>query len=516
MLIDFTVENFRSFAEAQTFSMIASKDSSHEQNVVQQGPFRLLKLAALFGANASGKSNLIKAFAFMNGFVQESATKMNLGDRIWGIEPFRLDREWPAKPSTFAVRLLLNGTEYQYGFSATQERIHKEWLHLKREGGRVTPALLRQYDDAAGTTNWHMRGELKEQASAAEKATRDNGLFLSQAAQMNVELVKELFLWFRGHFWCLDLSTPPTQFVQLTARRVSENQSFHARVERLVHDADLGIGKLEANKHATFAGAPKEPRELLPRAEHYEVRTLHSVHGLEEPVEFSLERDESLGTQRFFAIAGIIVLALDKGGLLVVDELDCSTHPLLTQKVVELFQSNDANENGAQLLFATHDSSLISPSLLRRDQIWFSDKNDKAATQLFSLSDIEAKPRKHEAFAKNYLAGRYGAVPSFGPSLENYEWATNETYELLTLLPGSGEALMDISAVPEHLRDELERCVYHKFAETSNPLVDDAERRARHPPSGAKATPPSYCNLEKIGTSVRRTKDGDAYLLEES
>jgi len=424
MLIDFSVENYRSFADAQTFSMIASKDSSHEQNVAEQGAFRLLKVAALFGANASGKSNLIKSIRFMERFIGESATKMNLGDPISGIDPFRLDHQWRTKPSSFAIRLLINGTEYQYGFSATRERVHKEWLNLKREGGRVTQALLREYDPAAATTEWQMRGELKEQAQTAVKATRDNGLFLSQAAQMNVEFVKELFLWFRGRLWYFDLSTPPEDLVEETVKRVSKDQNFRARVERLTHDADLGISQLAVKKEpVVFEDAPKELRELLSRfpVERYEVRTLHNVYDSGESVEFSLEGHESLGTQRFFAIVGRMLKALDDGDLLVVDELDCSMHPLLTQKLVELFQSNEANAKGAQLLFATHDSTLMSPSLLRRDQIWFSEKNDKAATQLFSLCDIERTPRKREAFEKNYLAGRYGGVPSFGPALEDYE-----------------------------------------------------------------------------------------------
>jgi AAA15 family ATPase/GTPase len=271
-----------------------------------------------------------------------------------------------------------------------------------------------------------MRGDLKEQASAAQKATRDNGLFLSQAAQMNVEFVKELFLWFRRHLASIDPSIPQIALVQLTAKRVSEDQSFRARVERLVRDADVGISSVAAKKETVpFDEIPEAFRQLMPNSidgvERYEVRTRHSVRGSEEPVEFSLEWDESSGTQRLFGIVGPMLGTLDKGTLLVVDELDSSMHPLLTRKLIELFQSNEANANGAQLLFATHDSSLMSPSLLRRDQIWLTEKSDKEATQLFSLCDVEGKPRKREAFEKNYLAGRYGAVPSFGPALEDYE-----------------------------------------------------------------------------------------------
>ena len=197
-----------------------------------------------------------------------------------------------------------------------------------------------------------------------------------------------------------------------------------ARAERLIRDADLGISELKAMEEPVSfdEAAPKEIREwLLTLLNAYEVRTLHRLHDSEERVEFSLEQNESLGTQRFFALVGPVLDALDRGNVLVVDELDCSMHPLLTRKLVELFQSQEANPHGAQLVFATHDSSLMSPSLLRRDQVWFSGKNGKAATELFALCDIEPAPRKHEAFEKNYLAGRYGAVPSFGPVLEDYE-----------------------------------------------------------------------------------------------
>ena len=140
-------------------------------------------------------------------------------------------------------------------------------------------------------------------------------------------------------------------------------------------------------------------------------------------MQFSLEEDESNGTQRFFALIGPVLNVLDHGGLLVVDELECSMHPLLTRKVVELFHNPEANPKGAQLIFATHDSTLMSPALLRRDQIWLMEKNFKSATEMFSLCEIERekRPRKEESFGKNYLAGRYGGVPIFGPALEDAE-----------------------------------------------------------------------------------------------
>ena len=136
---------------------------------------------------------------------------------------------------------------------------------------------------------------------------------------------------------------------------------------------------------------------------------------------FTLTEDESRGTQRFFALAGPILDALDRGQLVVLDEFECSMHPLLSRKIVEFFQSPSANPKGAQLVFATHNSSLMSQTLMRRDQIWFTEKNEMGATQLFSLYDFENRPRADSAFEKNYFAGRFGAVPRFGRSLEDLE-----------------------------------------------------------------------------------------------
>jgi hypothetical protein len=146
MLIDFTVENYRSFAEAQTLSLIANNDMSHPENIFSNEQYRLLKSAAIYGPNASGKSNLLKALKFMNKFIGTSATKLNLGDPIPGLDSFRLDKTYRSKPSSFEIHLLINNKHYEYGFSATAERIHNEWLNVKKTGGKgskISKPLLR-------------------------------------------------------------------------------------------------------------------------------------------------------------------------------------------------------------------------------------------------------------------------------------------------------------------------------------------------------------------------------------
>ncbi len=443
MLISFTVGNFRSFAEPQTLSMVAAKDDAHPEHVVDCGTFGLLRAAALYGANASGKSNLVKAFRVVKSLVTNSATLMTLGDVIPAADPFRLDKLSVTKPSSFEVRLLLGGTEYQYGFSvtsdrsqygtpATMDRVHDEWLFVKRAGTKLSRPLMRHFNSETGKTEWTLRGELRGAKDITDK-TRDNGLFLSRAAEMNVEFVKELFLWFQSGILQFDLADPLGPPMFETARRVGEDPEFRIRVEGLVHDADLGIEGLSVERTAerlesrdAEEAANDVARYLLfssLRRISFDVQTHHRLTDSEERVRFSLQDDESNGTQRFFALIGPVLDALDVGNLLVVDELECSMHPLLTRKVVELFQNPEANPKGAQLVFATHDSTLMSPALLRRDQIWLMEKNSKSATEMFSLCEIERekRPRKEEAFGKNYLAGRYGGVPSFGPALEDAE-----------------------------------------------------------------------------------------------
>jgi hypothetical protein len=284
---------------------------------------------------------------------------------------------------------------------------------------------------------WELKGELQGTDGVKEK-TRENGLFLSRAAEMNVEPVKELFLWFRKRLWPLNLSQPPDVLMQRTASRVAEKAVFRAQVERLVRDADFGIEGLYATRgRPLLEDAPKEIREVFVQLqeafrhsqpdtadelfERYAVRTRHRLRDSDDTVEFDLATDESNGTQRFIALVSPILGALENGNTIVVDELDCSMHPLLTYKLLELFQSEEANPRGAQLVFSTHDSNLMKHALFRRDQIYLTEKKPTAETVLFSLADFTPAPRKDEAFEKNYLSGRYGAVPNFGPSFEDWE-----------------------------------------------------------------------------------------------
>ena len=431
MLVEFRVSNFRSFNDEQTYSFVAGRDSKHNDHLIDIGPIKLLKCASVYGANASGKSNLFKALGVMEQFVCTSATRMNQGDKIPGIVPFRLSSATTSEPSRFVITVLLGKSLYEYGFSATAEEVFDEWLTTGPVKGSKRPLFRRTCDPNSGKTTWSFGKPLTEEGPGLSERTRDNGLALSRGAEQNVKPLSRFFLWFANKMWILDLSHDPSYLVHKTAMRIKENTAFAERVNRLVRDADMSIESIKVEEGAPPSPKAREviklllPEEALRKIDEKlisppNIRTAHRIEGTDALIEFDMQHDESNGTQRFFALAGPLLDALDKGALVVVDEIDCSMHPLLTRKLIELFQSPNVNTKGAQLLFTTHDSSLMSPALFRRDQVWLTEKGQDGASSLLSLYDFR-KPRSTESFSKNYLAGRYGGVPDFGPTFEDLE-----------------------------------------------------------------------------------------------
>lgn len=441
MLIEFRIGNFRSFAEPQTFSLVASSDTRHPDNCIPFGKRHLLKSAAVFGANASGKSNLVKAIDFMRLFVLHSATRMNVGDEI-PVVPFQLNAESRRQTSFFEVQFVVEEVRYQYGFTATSKRVQDEWL-IAYPKGRPRHLLERRFDLKTEQTTWTFRGDLEKEGTLLKERTRDNGLVLSRGAELNVAPLTTVFLWFRQKMSVLYLSTSPELLIQESALRVKDDAAFRERIVKLIRHADLGINGLEVDEEKfdplriAPSGMPVWYGGGLPfltrilssertdsgiRAQlgFLNFRSLHqSPNG--ETIPFNFLEAESNGTQRFFALAGLWLDALDQGSLLVLDELDCSMHPTLTRKLIELFQTQGANPNGAQLVFSTQDSTLMDLELFRRDQIWIVEKGRAGGSRLSSLYDFEEKPRNNEAVQRRYLAGHYGGVPVFGPTFEDLE-----------------------------------------------------------------------------------------------
>jgi uncharacterized protein len=416
MLVEFTVRNFRSLRDEQTLSFVASADRSHQQThcigTGLKNPPLLTRAAVIYGANASGKSNLIFALATMRLLVLQSMV-MPEPVRVEQFTPFGMDQVSAAAPTRFEVLILLNGVRYQYGFSYDAQRIHEEWLIVYRKGKGQTwfdrrwNAQTEQHEWAPFSSHFTGAKETWKQA------TRPNALFLTTAIQLNNEQMKPLWNWFQQDVEILNWAGHGgARGIGQTLRRL-EDPAFKSRVLEVIRAADLHIADIvveqQPGHQVEFKLELGKPPEFSARDQDVPVvKYLHKVEG-QDPVAFD-GRYESLGTQRLLSYIGPILDAIEKGSLLVIDEIDSSLHPMVVRFLLRLFHDPAASTRGAQLWMTTHDSSLLDVDLLRRDQYWFVEKDARQASRLYPLTDFS--PRKGEALEKAYLRARYGGVPS--------------------------------------------------------------------------------------------------------
>lgn len=412
MLVEFRVKNFRSLRDEQVLSLVAAKDKTLETtHTIATGigaaPV-LLRSAAVYGANASGKSNLIKALQYMRGVVVESATAIQPG-QTFAVQPFRLDASSASPPSEFEVTFLLNGIRYQYGFAMTSQRIVKEYL-LVYKAFKPQRWFDRRFDAEAGVDVYDFGPGLKGAKAVWEGATRPNSLFLSMAVQLNSEALRPVFDWFLNHLVIFneDAQLNP----QISIQMLKQNDG-RKEICDFLSAADISIANIEVETrkvagqrvHFDLVAGKTEVR-----AEEVEEHQLRFHHVTEKGKAVFDLMDESNGTRNLLFLAGPVLDILNKGLTLVVDELDTSLHTLLVRELVRLFHRPDINQKGAQLIFTTHDTSLLdAPDLFRRDQIWFVEKNADQSSSLIGLSEFS--PRKNEALERGYLMGRYGGVP---------------------------------------------------------------------------------------------------------
>jgi uncharacterized protein len=413
MLIEFNVQNFRSIKEEVTLSLVASPDKSLDNNLIKTDLLRdnLLRSAVIYGANASGKSNVFLAFNFLNSFVMQSHT-FQKGTKI-NYFPFKLDKKYLSKPSKFEVVFIKNNIKYIYGVSFIGERIIDEYLYYYPEGRK---ALIFERKE---TNNYRFTIDRKEQKFISEK-TLDNVLYLSNSTQLNYDKTSEAFDWFKDNLAFIGVADHP-KLIDYTIQKLNENENMKKFILKALIEADLGINDLFASiKEISIDEIPIQIREqlkaMMPDAkgnfEKIDIRIIHKVLdeiGNENRVEFDFE-EESEGTKRLFSLIGIWIDSLNNGRVLVVDELDTKLHHLLNVFLIKLFNDPTQNKNNAQLIFTTHNTNLLDLNIFRRDQIWFTEKNPrKGTTDLYSL--IEFSPRKDKNIQKGYLAGRYGAIP---------------------------------------------------------------------------------------------------------
>jgi hypothetical protein len=423
MLIEFRVENHRSIRDEQALSMEAADaaDSADPRSRQVQGySKRLVPAVALYGANASGKSNVLSALALMRATVLAS-------HRLWPPEG-GVDRDpfaWGSKsdtPSLFEITVLVEGVRYQYGYVADDDQFLEEWLYAW-PGSRKQTWLER--DGQSFKFGEHLSGENR----AIELITRPNALFLSAAVQLKHEQLLPLYRWFlvlrevnvarrihptpisHAHVqWASDLYSLASR--GLLTLRVDEEGVLAQRPERfldLLRAADVGIVDMKIEESGDESLSPASRRRGMERR----VLLRHRSDGDDAWLPLA---EESQGTRTLFSMGSPILEVIDSGGVLLVDELESSLHPALAARVIALFNDPKTNPRNAQILFTTHDTHLLGSLLgeppLRRDQVWLTEKDTDGATCLYPLTDY--KPRPSENLERGYLQGRYGAIPFLG------------------------------------------------------------------------------------------------------
>ena len=410
MLLEFRVRNYRSIRDEQALTLIASSDTglakTHLAPTGLKAAPHALRTAVVYGPNASGKSSLLRALDYLRAVVAESATAIQPG-QTYNVQPFKLDAASAQQPTEFEITFLLSGVRHQYAFAMTPQRIVSESLLVYRSS-KPTQLFSRQHIEGDGD-EYEFSTYLTGPRKLWQESTRPNALFLSMAAQLNSEQLSPVFNWIVRNI--LFLPAGATVLPDVTTELLATEEG-RASIREFLSAADISIADVQAVSRkgmraqwvmsASGLQASQEEREfLMPVFEHSTPKG---------SAKFELH-DESEGTQRLYGLIAPVLDCLRDGRLLVVDELDSSLHTLLVRRLITMFQTPELNPNGAQLIFSTHDTSLLDHTLFRRDQIWFTEKDADQATRLYPLTDFS--PRKQEAWERGYLAGRYGAVPFF-------------------------------------------------------------------------------------------------------
>ena len=427
MLIEFSVTNFRSILARQTLSMVASPDKAHllrNVSATKDKDLQLLRSAVIYGANAAGKSNLLRALETMRQLVQNSATSVQVDQRL-SVTPFLFSKAVSGKPSEFEIIFIADdGIRYHYCCMVSAERVVKEWL-VAYPQGRAQRWFEREYSKEGAEYRWWFGPNFK--AERAERKvwqdfTRPNALFMSTAIQLNNAQLRPAFTWITQKLIVLPTGIEMNPFLSLELLRQANGQE---QMMRFMRAADIGIDRIELREEDLAPPAPGPlaqgamrihfevnlpPGATAQTPKQFQVLAWHKQADSGEEVPLDLG-DESDGTRKLFEFVGGWLRALDWGATLFVDELDRSLHPHMTRFLVGLFHGQH-NVKNAQLVFTTHDTTLLDSELMRRDQVWFVEKDAQRSSHFYPLLDYS--PRKDEALERGYLKGRYGAIPFIG------------------------------------------------------------------------------------------------------
>ena len=418
MIIYYKVANYKSIKKEVTLNFIATGLSEHnDSNIIRNDRGSFLKSIVLYGHNASGKSKILDSLVFFKWFVNNSAIEKQSNEPI-SVEPYEFNENTAKKPSFFEIAFYLGSKKYRYGFEADKNTIYKEWL-LESRVKKEFPVFLRINQDI------EIDSKRFENSGDLDKRTRKNALFLSVASQWNVQKAQKINDWFQNIYTIHGLTDDNYRDITI---KLLKDKNYTNLINQFIRKADLGITSVDLvdvpikldnliNKvpdkfKELFKETFEERSETAVLANHNKYNDENKIIG---KVPLLMNKSESEGTKKYFNMIGLLVLALKEGHFVVIDEFDGRLHTLLTKAILKLFNSSKITSN-AQLLVASHDVALLDRRLLRRDQIYFVEKNPLGESKVTSL--VEFKPRKEAPYYKNYLEGKYGAIP-FVEDLEN-------------------------------------------------------------------------------------------------
>lgn len=425
MLLQFTTSNFRAYREAQTLNLAASNyDKTLPENCISRDLLglkgqRWLKGIGIYGPNAGGKSSLILALAAFAGLVKNSAKTTDPRDAIGQIQPFALAPRKPILPTGFSAVFVSDGIRYEYRVAATSERIWHESLRAF-PSAKEQLWFCRDWQPEKERYKWSPdKPTGYRRDSKKEEFTLPNVLFLSKAISLGDTQLEPVFRWFKEKLRFVDLSARAGEInMGFSGDQFVRNSPLASQILDLLRHADLGIDSVlltQEKQNERTVAALKSIAEPLPPEIHAYMNTaflykLELTHRTSEgsPVPLPWEA-ESAGTERLFELAGPWLHFLENGYTVCMDELETSMHPLMVMALLRLLFSDSTNKKGAQIIFTTHNPLLLDSTLMRRDQIWFADKDDHGEAHLYPLTDYA--PRKGESLMRGYLSGRYGAVP---------------------------------------------------------------------------------------------------------
>lgn len=426
MLIKFEFYNYRSFRDTTVLSMEAKSNAEYRESLIIHNKIPLLPSVAILGKNGGGKSNIIRAFWLGVQFIRNAQRTQHESASI-PVKPFLLNNYSHSKPTGFEYTYTIDGIKYTYGFSATTTEIIGEYLYASPKGQKSTIFTRNQQNFSFPANN---EKKIKEMIS---EAVAPNQLFFSIACVMNYQPCITAMKWFREDiYFSKDYTDIPRQLLQ----HANDIQTLNAIID-YAKQADLGIEdmsfefsnheinrtelipdilpeslKTALNNFMKALNDTSDSAETVLKIGEIKASSLHNGMNQDGSCEsYSLElSDESDGTRRLMALAPAIERTLKNGGIFLVDEIDRDLHPLLAEFIVSKFQSPLTNTGHAQIIFTTHDTELLNMELLRKDQIYFVDKERKnGVSELYNLTELS--PRTHDNIRKGYLAGKYGAVP---------------------------------------------------------------------------------------------------------